>query len=259
MKHIPTGASAPLTAAAVEARLVAAFATHAALPPEGPQREPVSLRPDDPPSRRNAVDVGAERKSYVRAAKRNRKLFEIMCEADRAVTQRAPIIFNALLLADEAMAWVVEPEANKRVESARVFVLKWLRSGGTKAAFCEMQGVWPGTLAYALATYCGEIAGRLSAAPPPPQVKRRNNSRPKPPRLGDRLEWNAPLAPEARLPVADDIAFGIDEIAAEIGRRPSTALRLIEAGRYPVGEIAGHLCASRTLLRHYGRRPPILT
>ena len=51
--------------------------------------------------------------------------------------------------------------------------------------------------------------------------------------------------------LADDLLWGVDSIADEIGRTPRQVYYLLEGGQLPAQKIGGRWCASRARLRKF--------
>jgi hypothetical protein len=129
----------------------------------------------------------------------------------------------------EALDWLVTLEEKPSDERARQIVLCWLRSGLSRRDFCKAKGLWPNTLRHWIDVYCSAVAGRLTRA-------------------------CVPALPVPRIFRSRDIVFGVENIAAALGKTTKKTQSLIDAGSLPVGRIGGRWCASVKLLRPYRAR-----
>ena len=62
-------------------------------------------------------------------------------------------------------------------------------------------------------------------------------------------EGNANNDPPGSL--GDDILWGCNQIAKELGKNPRQIAHLVEAGAIPTGRVGGRIVASRKRLREY--------
>jgi hypothetical protein len=190
-------------------------------------------------------------------------MWTAICDERMAMADNEPVPANVERQAFEAMDWLVQPEADEKIEAARLATLAWLKSGLTIRAYCQKEQTSRTTLTRAVDTYCAVLAERLSNAPAAPGVKTRNNGHlylaPSfDPRSPIPYTWHAPSPATHRLDETgrnQDIAIGLDEIAAGIKRKPSTTLRLIEGGKLPVAKIGGEHVASMKACRAALRAP----
>jgi hypothetical protein len=140
---------------------------------------------------------------------------------------------------------LVETENDESLKDLRAIVLMWLNSGESESEFCQSNCLepngWierfcqsnclePNELRRWIERYCKAIASRL---------------RPFPPRL---------ISPFANGRRPETLVFGIQDIAAVLGRTAKKTERLIAAGKLPVAMFFGRLCAHRDMLKPYRNR-----
>ena len=203
-------------------------------------------------------------REMLRRCAKDLAMWTAICDGREALDDNEPFSANAERMALEAFDWIVQPEADAKLELARNVTLSWLRSGLPIRAFCQKYQASRPKTRRAVSTYCAALADRLSKAPPRREVRVCNNDHLyRPPGFDPQAPvpytWHAPLLSTHRLDATarnPDIAIGLDEIAAGIKRRPSTTLRLIEGGKLPVAKIGGEHVASMKACRAALRTPP---
>jgi hypothetical protein len=175
--------------------------------------------------------------------------FARLCAARDTLPALPAFDRNLEAMALEATGWITEVEDDCALERARPIVLCWLRSGQPQRAFAQSKGIHRTELRRLVDSYCDAIADRLNAAPASPAVRLAANDRPTAERKGERLVWRPALSVDQRVySNAQTIVRGVDAIAAVTGRKPASALRLIEGGKAPIATLAGQPVAIRELL-----------
>ncbi len=240
-------AGAAWTAEIVEARLVDAFVLHGPQPDDADVASlPCALASDfaEPDQDEIAEDREVRRTALAKIAA-DPTLFGDLWAQDIASMDRVRS-FNAEILADEALEWIVQPETVDRIEQARLKVLSWFRRDRDQStrAWCASKGLLPTQLVRMKAAYYSALATRLNES----AIKVRGDRR---------IVWLFPIPGQRRRRCETpphDLLFGFDEISTELRRGRSNTLRLIKGGKLPVGEIRGLLCASREALRPHKER-----
>jgi hypothetical protein len=122
---------------------------------------------------------------------------------------------NAEARNEQALDWIVTPEADEAVECARKATLAWLRSRKPQRAYAASNGICRVQLRRLVDRYCGALADRLNAGP------------------------RRALAPDIRPVSNGTLARGVAEIGAVTRRTPAKTLKLIQGGKAPGAMLAG--------------------